>query len=209
MLRKTTRTEHKHWNLFSDDHGDFISWCLSEQGRKICDNNYLCVTDLAFLLGEGRRIREFLQSFLAISGCVFTLAGLSAIALVLFLPCPYHTCVHPCSAAFLMILMDQGCVLKLPVPVQISAWHQRWHKSFSPGHNNAQSMYNSTGHRHCLADQLSHHIFHLLNYASIWVILSLVLLYNTHTSASLRQSSHLWSMNFAIHDFWLISHATQ
>lgn len=122
-----------------------------------------------------------------------------------------HLCaLLPCCPAesFLMILMDQGRVHKLPVPVQISAWHQRWHKSFFPGHSNAQSMYNSTGHRHCLADQLSHHIFHLLNYASIWVILSLVLLYNTHTSASLRQSSHPWSMNFAIHDFWLISCAS-
>lgn len=42
----------------------------------------------------------------------------------------------------------------------------------------------------------SHHIFHLLNYVSIWVILSTILLYNSHTSASLRQSSHQRSMNF-------------
>lgn len=79
---------------------------------------------------------------------------------------------------------------------RIFAWHQRWHKLFFPGHNNAQSMCNSTRRSHCLADLLNHHIFHLLNYVSIWVILSSILLYNTHTSASLGQSSHLRSMNF-------------
>lgn len=62
-----------------------------------------------------------MQSFLATSECVSTVAGLSATDLVLFVPWLYHTCVNSCFIAFLVSLMDQGCVHKPPLLVQISA----------------------------------------------------------------------------------------
>lgn len=71
-----------------------------------------------------------------------------------------------------------------------------WDKFFFPWHNDAQNR--CTSLRAVTVSLIfSISIFHLPNYVSVWVILSHVLLYAIHTSASLRQNSPLSSVSFA------------